>query len=67
MQALRDTGKAILVFYPVRQEAAESLTIGFAILFPKSSLPFQLTFSVRDPRQPNAVTVPAGVPPNAGG
>ena len=58
MQALRNTGKAILVFYPVRQEATESMTIGFALLFPKNVLPFQLTFSVRDPRQPNAVTVP---------
>jgi hypothetical protein len=59
MQALRDTGKAILVLYPVRQDATESLTIGFALLFPKNVLPFQLRFSVRDPRQPNAVTVPA--------
>jgi hypothetical protein len=67
MQALRDTGKAIMVFYPVRQEATESLTIGFALLFPKNALPFQLTFSVRDPRQPNAVTVPAGSPLIAGG
>jgi hypothetical protein len=67
MHALRDTRKAILVFYPVRQDATESVTIGFALLFPKNGLPFQLRFSVKDPRQPNAVTIPTATPSISGG
>ena len=50
MKAMRDTGKAILLFYPVR-EKAEPVTIGFALLFRKNNLPFQLRFSVRDPQR----------------
>jgi hypothetical protein len=32
------------------------VSIGFALLFPKNGLPFQLHLSVKDLRQPNAIT-----------
>jgi hypothetical protein len=57
MAAMRDPSNGILVFYPVRQEVDEPVTIGFSLLFPKNGLAIQLRFSVRDPRQPNAITV----------
>jgi hypothetical protein len=58
MATMKEPTRAILVFYPVRQEITEPVTIGFGLLFPKNSLAVQLRFSVRDLRQPNAITVP---------
>jgi hypothetical protein len=62
MATMKDPTKAILLFYPVRQETTEPVTIGFALLFPKNGLSVQLRFSVRDPLQPNAITVPTTIP-----
>jgi hypothetical protein len=58
LAAMRDPSKGVLLFYPVRQETGDPVSIGFALLFPKNGLQFQLHFSVRDLRQPNAITVP---------
>ena len=58
MATMKEPTRAILVFYPVRQEITEPVTMGFGLLFPKNSLSVQLRFSVRDLRQPNAITVP---------
>jgi hypothetical protein len=62
MAIMKDQTKGIFLFYPVRPEPGESVNIGFALLFPKNRLSFQLRFSVRDLRQPDAITVSSQTP-----
>jgi hypothetical protein len=56
---LRDPTRAIMLFYPVRDEVRgeRAVSMGFALLFPTNKISTLIRFSVHDPRRPDAVTV----------
>ena len=58
--ALRDEHRGIFLFYPVRQEKKDLVSIGFELLFPHNKLPFDMNFTVR--RKSDAATVDANNP-----
>ena len=57
---LRDEHRGIFLFYPVRQEKEDPVSIGFELLFPQNNLPFDMNFTVR--RKSDGATVVANDP-----
>jgi hypothetical protein len=56
-KGLRRARRGVMLFYPVHESATSGFTMGFALQYPENSIPKTIVFSVRDPNQPNAVTV----------
>jgi hypothetical protein len=57
-EAFRRSGRGVMLFYPaVHQDMAEIPTMGFALLFPRNSIPSQILFGVVDASNPNAPIV----------
>lgn len=46
-QSLHDPRRGIFLFYPVREQQTDVVSVGFEVLFPKNNIPFDLNFTVR--------------------
>jgi hypothetical protein len=55
--ALRNTSRGILLLYPVREDEADEVSIGFELLFPENNLPYDLNFTVRRKSERSAIVV----------
>jgi hypothetical protein len=45
--ALQNRHRGICLFYPVREQPSDKVSIGFELLFPKNNIPFDINFTVR--------------------
>ncbi len=46
-QSLHDQHRGIFLFYPVREQEADAVSVGFELLFPRNNIPFDLNFTFR--------------------
>jgi hypothetical protein len=44
---LRDEHRGIFLFYPVREQETDGVSVGFELLFPKNGISFDMNFTVR--------------------
>ena len=45
--ALQNRHRGICLFYPVREQPADKVSIGFELLFPENNIPFDINFTVQ--------------------
>lgn len=65
-KALASKSNAIMLLYPAREEEARPVSVGFEVLFPANSLPFDIGFTVRRKSEISRIVVQSSdVPPGA--
>ena len=57
---LQDRRQGIMLLYPVRENEAAQVSIGFELLFPHNDLPFDVNFTVRKWTESDRIIIEAG-------
>lgn len=55
---LKNPHRAVMLFYPVKDDHDAFVSIGFALLFPYNKIPKKISYSVRDTSRPDDIVVP---------
>jgi hypothetical protein len=55
--ALKNASRGILLLYPVRENEADDVSIGFELLFPENNLAYDLHFTVRKKSEKSAIVI----------
>lgn len=54
---LRGKGQGVMLVYPVREDMNANISIGFELLFPDNSLPYDMNFTVRKRNEKEKIVV----------
>lgn len=57
-KALRNEHRGVCLLYPVREDPADTTSIGFELLFPKNDISYDVNFTVRRKSEKDQVVVP---------
>ncbi|OHC81105.1 MAG: hypothetical protein A2100_03145 [Sideroxydans sp. GWF2_59_14] len=56
--ALKNSRRAVMLFYPVNSDPSEFVSIGFSLLFPINKIQRKIQYSVRDASRKDEIVVP---------
>lgn len=59
VKELRNPHRGVVLFYPVKDDYDDFISIGFALLFPNNNIQRKIHYAVRNKNCPQAIVVPA--------